>query len=266
VIRLGVPQFIAARPLIYCLMLGGGDRVEYTYNEPAILSDALSRGQLDAALIPSIEYLRGTGHFYVAGPALVARPGRANIILVARRPLAELERVAVSEFCRTPVAALRVVLSELHDSEPDLLVEKNHNADWRERYDAILLSGDAALRRLTDEPVPGDTVHNVTSMWSELTGQPLVAALWVYSDPAIGTELSRLLLTSRNLGVQNLSHLCDGISQTSQYDSEFLYDYLSNGWSYELHDNELTGLRTLEEHGLRFDLLRTGRMANAPVL
>jgi len=264
VIRLGVPQFIAARPLIYGLMRGGANRVEFTYNEPAILSDALARGQLDAALIPSIEYLRGTGHFYVAGPALVARPGRANIILVARKPLAELERVAVGEFCRTPVAALRVVLSELHDSEPDLLVEKNPNADWRECYDAILLAGDAALRRLTDEPVAGDTVHNVTSMWSELTGQPLVAALWVYSDPAIGTELSKLLLTSRNLGVQNLSHLCDGIAQTSQYDAEFLYDYLFNGWSYELHDNELTGLRTLEEHGLRFDLLRHGRMADVP--
>ena len=73
-IRIGAPHFISVRPLVYGFTHNVTPHVELVYGEPAMLADALERGRLDAALIPSIEYLRGVGRFVVEGPALLARP------------------------------------------------------------------------------------------------------------------------------------------------------------------------------------------------
>jgi chorismate dehydratase len=229
------------------------------YGESSALGEAVQRGRLDAALVPSIEYLRGTGARLVEGPAMVATAADGNILLVARAPVEEIKRVAVGEFCRTPVAILRVVLAGAHDVTPDFLVEKNPAA-WRENYDAVLLSGDAALRYCCSDPLAGDTRHNIAGLWHQLTGAPLVTGLWVYNDDALRTELGKTLTTSRNLGMQNLSHLADGIARTSQYESKFLYDYLNTCWAYDMRDAEIAGLRALEEQALRYDLLRHSRL------
>jgi hypothetical protein len=67
-------------------------------------------------------------------------------------------------------------------------------------------------------------------------------------------------VTSRNLGVQNLSRLADGIAQTTQFDREHLYGYLSQCWSYNMGQEELDGLRALEEFALQYDVLREARL------
>jgi predicted solute-binding protein len=258
-IRLGVPRHISARPLIYGLMRGANPRFQIRYDEPSCLADDLARRRLDAALIPSIEYLRGSGHLYLEGPAQVATAKPGNLLFVARKPIPAIERVAVCEYSRTPVALLRIVLGEQFGATPDLLVEKNPR-DWRERYDAMLVSSDAALQFRLAVPEKGDTIHNVAQMWYGLTDVPLVTALWVYSNPSLAAELTKTLVASRNLGMQNLSRLADGIAHTSQYDAEFLYEYLSGCWSYDMREPELLGLRALEEHALKYDLLRQARM------
>lgn len=261
-IKIGVPQHVSARPLIYGLMRDANRRIQLTYGEPSQLAEGLARGRFDAALIPAIEYLRGAGELHIEGPALVARPEDGNIILVTRRPLEGVSRIAVDEFCRTPVAVLRVVLAERHGITPDFLVEKNLSG-WRENYDAVLLSGDATLRYRMGPMPEGDTTHNVAGMWYDLLHVPLVTALWVHSDASHAAEVAKSLITSRNLGLQNLSHLVDGIAQTSEFDSTFLYDYLSGCWSYDMRDRELAGLRALEEYAIRFDLLRYSRLEGA---
>ena len=259
-IHLGVPQFISARPLVYGLMRVVDPRIVLNYNEPTILAEMLTRGEIDAALIPSIEFLRGAGHYLVNGPGLVARPGHGSAVLIASKPLCDLKRVAVSEHCRTPVATLRIALSDLHGVLPDLLVEKHIDANWRKQYDAVLLTSDCTLDQGICAPIDSDTTHDVASMWAQIAAVPLVAAVWAYSSPALATELEDLLITSRNLGIQNLSRLADGISRTTHYDSEALYEYLSTAWSYQIGETEAKGLRLFEKRALEFDLLRKGRL------
>ena len=261
-IRLGIPQHICARPLVYGLMRNTTSRMQITYGESSMLGEALMRGRLDAALVPAIEYLRGAGEHFVEGPAMIATAADGNILLVSQTPVEEIHRVAVSEFCRTPIAILRVALADAHGVTPDFLVEKNLT-DWRENYDAALLSGDVALRYRSGDPLAGDTCHNIAGLWYTLTGAPLVTAMWVYNDPALRTDLSKALITSRNLGMQNLSHLADGIAQTSQFESTFLYEYLSTCWTYDMRSDQLAGLRKLEERALHYDLLRHARLEGA---
>jgi predicted solute-binding protein len=248
------------RPLTYGLILSPQPGVEIVYDEPGQLAEALDRWTLDAALVPAIEYLRGVGRAMVDGPALVARSAGPSVMIVSQKPVADIRRIAVNEFCRTPVVVARVVLHRLHGITPDLLVEKDFNGSWREKYDAILLGGDAALDYAV-RPVPeGCEIFNLAEMWETLTKHALPLGVWAYTNRDMRATYSKWLMTSRNLGMQNLSRLADGIAATTHYDSAALYDYFTHSWSYQLDEDAVAGLYALEELALEYDLLRRGRL------
>jgi predicted solute-binding protein len=260
-LRFGAADFISIRPLVQGL-LNNDSRLRF--EPPGALVDTLLRGSYDAALVPAIEYLRGAGRFMVVGPALVGRATPGGIVLVSQKPIEELERVAVGEFCRTPVAALRIVLAEMHQVYPDLLVEKRIGEDdWRDRYDAALLTGDAALREVNSPAVQGLLRYNITEMWRTVTKTPLIDSVWAYSDAARGDEITRVLVESRRAWLENLPALCDDIAETSGLDAMMIHDYLTRSWSYELGERELEGLRALNDYACRYDLIRESRMAVA---
>jgi len=259
-IRIGVPQYISVRPLIHGLIVGPQQDIEILYDDPGILAEGLDRGALDVALIPSIEYLRGAGRAMVEGPALVARATGSGVVLVSQKPVTEIERIAVHEWCRAPIVVLRTVLHKLYGVMPDLLVEKNLGGGWREKYDAVLVGDDAALDYSTQAPPDGCEVINVVEMWGKVVPHPLPLGLWVYTDTELTATFSKWLMTSRNLGLQNLSRLADGIAATSHHDSQSLYDYFTQAWSYQLDDDAMAGLRALESLAIEYDLMHGVRL------
>jgi chorismate dehydratase len=261
-VRIGVPGFISARPLIFGITRRLVTEAELIYDEPGKLAVSLSRGNLDAALIPSIEYLRGTGKYFLEGPAVVARPATGSVVLLASKPVDYLDRIAVNEFCRTPVCVTRIVLAEKYGITPDLCVQKNSSRDWRKDYDGILLAGDSGLDFLAERPDPNLSVYNISEMWYELTSRPLALSLWVYNNKDLEGWLRKILVLSRNLGMQHLSRLADGISQTTRYNNELLYNYLLTCWDYHLTDPALEGIAVLEELAIRYDLLQSPRLTD----
>lgn len=259
-IRLGATYHLCARPLLFGMTRSPLKNVELLYDEPGTLADKLEKQEVDAALIPSIEYLRGVGSYFIKGPALVASTVAGGLLLVSRKPLEEIGRVAVDEFCRTPLAALRIVLDSLHHLLPDICVAKNADHNWREHYDAVLLSGDKALHYLHEDPEGPDEVYDIGQMWYRLTSTPLVDSLWAYNDESFEGQLEKILHTSRNLGISSLPVLSNGLASTSPYDPGFLRDHFSNRWSYQMGAVEMEGLKQLEEYARRYKLIRKRRL------
>lgn len=262
-LRFGATDLIFTRPLLHGLLADEALRPRVLLETAATIGDSLDRGRHDVALVPSIEYLRGAGQFLLAGPALVGRSAPGGITLVTRKPLDSVERIAVGEFCRTPVAALRIVLAELHEIFPDLLVEKRiAEDDWRDRYDAVLLTGHAALRESLAPRTRGLTRFNVGQMWKRVAGAPLVHAVWVYNEPKIADEAALLLTASRDEGTGRLAEICEEIAPTLDLDSMALYDHLSRAWSYQLGEAEVEGLHMLNDLARKYDLVRGNRLEN----
>jgi chorismate dehydratase len=261
-LRIGAADLISTRPLLRGLTDDPDLRSRLTFESPATLGDSLDQGRYDVALVPSIEYLRGVGSNLVAGPALVGRTSPGGIVLVARKPLDALERIAVGEFCRTPVAALRIVLAEQYQVFPDLLVEKRIlEDDWRDRYDAALLTGDAALAEVNAAATRGVMRYNVTEMWRNVTRKPLVHAVWAYDRPALCDEVTLLLTASRDEGIGHLSEISDDVAEVTCFDRMAVYDHLSRTWAYELGESERDGLRVLNDLARKYDLIRENRLA-----
>lgn len=260
-LRFGAADFISTRPLLHGLQRSGA---ALQFETPGALADSLAAGRYDVALLPSIEYLRGTGRHLVQGPALVSRAAPGALVLVAQKPLSEVERIAVGEFCRTPVAVLRIVLAEMFGSFPDLLVEKRIGEDdWRDRYDAALLTSDLALRETAGPKVEGLTRFNVAEMWRTVARTPLVLAVWAYNDASLGDPIRKAVTESLRAGLGSLPAMCDEIARANGMDAMAIHDYLSRTWSYELGTRELEGLRALNDLSCRYDLIRESRLAVA---
>jgi predicted solute-binding protein len=262
--RFGATDFASVRPLLFGLLQDESLRGSVSFEPASQIVDAFGRGKYDAALIPTIEYLRGNGQYLLAGPALVGRSAPGGVMLVSQKPIDQVERIAVSEHCRNGVAVLRIVLGEGHSVFPDMLVEKRIGEDdWRERYDAVLLTGNAALRESQADRARGIIRYNVSEMWKSTTHTPLVHAVWVYNDRRLANEISLLLTASRDEGTGRLAAVCDELAKGSEFESMFLYDHLSRAWRYELGEPELDGLRTLNDLARKYDLIRENRLPTA---
>ena len=73
-IRVGAVSYLNARPLYYGLS-DLAHEIELVLEVPSRLSDMLAAGELDVALIPSVEYLRGAhlGYEIIPGFAIAVK-------------------------------------------------------------------------------------------------------------------------------------------------------------------------------------------------
>ena len=86
-IRVGAVSYLNAKPLYYRLCEIAPD-VRLSMDVPSRLAEQLAAGELDVALIPSVEYLRGAGRGYeiIPGFAIAARGPVRSVKLFSRVP------------------------------------------------------------------------------------------------------------------------------------------------------------------------------------
>jgi chorismate dehydratase len=233
--------------------------VELVYGDSGELAYALERGSLDAALIPSIEYLRGVGEHYVNGPALVATGRTGSLLFATEKPLEKVRRVAVDENSRTTLAVLRIVLDKSHKVLPDFMVCKAGPRGWQDTYDGVLLEGDAGLAYKLDGGSGKESYYDVAEMWSALHSCPLVVSVWAYNDERLGAKLAQILGNSRDYGLRNLSKLSEGVAPSTPFDGSFLLNYFQTGWRFDMGQAEENSMRILERCALEYQLIHEPR-------
>src|SRR3954462_4391153 len=110
-IRVGAVSYLNAKPLYYRLT-EFAPGIDLEMDLPSRLADRLARGDLDLALIPSVEYLRGAeqGYQVLPGFAIAARGAARSVKLFSRVPLERIERLALDAGSRTSQVLARVWL------------------------------------------------------------------------------------------------------------------------------------------------------------
>ena len=84
-LRVGAVSYLNAKPLYFGLA-DAAPEVSLSMDVPSRLADRLAAGELDVALIPSVEYLRGAslGYEIVPGIAIAARGAVRSVKLFSR--------------------------------------------------------------------------------------------------------------------------------------------------------------------------------------
>ena len=229
-LRVGSVPYFVGRPLD--LGLAEEPAVEMVRRVPAELVALLRAGELDVALVSSIELFRRPGYRYLDGLAVAAAGFVASVQVFLRRPIEAVRSVALDPSSCTAAALVQVLLSDVHDlggaagaSEggeqrvgglgigPDF-VEVASGSDPREAgTDAWLRIGDPALREYLSADRP--PVFNPAQEWFARTRLPFAFAVWIVRP---GIELATAEIAafarSREVGLTRIGALAEEASRT----------------------------------------------------
>src|SRR5262249_48929141 len=146
---------------------------------PSRLADQLAEGELDIALIPSIEYFRAGSYSIVPGIAIASRGPVLSVTLFSRVPWLEIRSVALDEGSRTSAALAQILLRKRYGLGPTLMPLPLEATAEEVNADAVLLIGDRAMRAC----LPGfPHAFDLGQEWFEWTGMPFVFAVWAVRE------------------------------------------------------------------------------------
>ncbi|MEW6073696.1 MAG: MqnA/MqnD/SBP family protein [Planctomycetota bacterium] len=174
-LRVGTVPYLVGRPLDTGLADEAG--IELSHRVPAGLVEGLRKGELDVALVSSIELFRRPGYTFLDGIAVAGRGAVSSVQVFLERPLEEVRTIALDPASRSAAALARAVWPGGERRRP-LFVPIEPGEDLRAAgTDAWLQIGDAALKvSLGPDPPPA---FNPSAAFAARTGLPFVFAAWV---------------------------------------------------------------------------------------
>jgi len=239
-VRLGAVPFLNAKPLVFGLERGiGRERIELRYDVPSLLAERLAAGELDAALLPSIELARIPGLVVVPGISISARGPAASVLLVCRKPLREVRSVALDPESRTSNALAQVLFRDVWGTSPEFSPGPAELETALEDHDAAVRIGDKALF----EPVPaGMQALDLGAAWSQAHGLPFVFAVWAARPAVLDRELYDALHRSKRQGFREVEAIALGYTWRGRQDPLRSLAYLTHNMSYRLGEPEVRSL------------------------
>lgn len=241
--RIGAVSYLNTKPLIYGLRehLSGSELI---LDLPSRLADRLAAGELDVALIPSVEFLRGEGLEIVSDACIACRGPVRSVRVLFRKPPSQVKTLALDEGSRTSAALAQVLLAERFGVRPvrqqldiDAVI-----ADCT--ADAILVIGDRAMSLdLSDYWGSWDLGEE----WVRETGLPFVFAMWV-ARGQVSTEICDALEQARNSGLANLDEIVEREAPKYRLSSADCEEYFRRHLHFYLGERERAGLSLFSRH------------------
>jgi chorismate dehydratase len=195
--RIGGVPFGVGAPLLAGLESESG--VDFVALPPARLIEQLRAGQLDAALVSSVEAARLPGYRAPAGLGIACKREIRSVRAFRRRG-APIRNIGIDEGSATSVALLRILLARRYADEMAPAVGFTPIAPTTHPdglpHDLVLLIGDAGLAA-----DPGSReVWDLGQQWRALTGLPFVFALWLLRPGADADAILPVLQRARQRG------------------------------------------------------------------
>jgi chorismate dehydratase len=239
-VRIGCVKYLNARPLIH----GWSGAVDLDH--PAALCRKLDRGDLDVALVSSLEFLHRPIYRIVDGVSISSRGEVYSVIVAHGGELARIEEIELDPASETSVALLRCLLAQRGLSP--LLLEGGAPATPESELrgfagvrpsNAHLLIGDQAIRFRQENP--DHLVWDLGQEWNNVAHLPFVFALWLIRPEVSDAE--EIADALRQLRDRNLQNLDDLVSSQTQVSPEFCRKYYREHLFFDFGEREKAGLR-----------------------
>ena len=239
--RIAASSYLNTAPLIWSFIHGSRrDRVElFTDKAPARCAEMLSAGEVDAALVPVIEYQRLADVAIVPDVCVGSRTAVRSVVLVTRRNnLKKVERVALDESSRTSATLVKIIFREFLGFEPEWKTALPDLKSMLIEADAALIIGDPAMA------VPRDQfqVFDLATLWHEFTGFGFVFAMWMAQKQSVEKIRAVDFARARDEGLANLHHIAENAKQTGLSEKE-IREYLTANVVFSVDDEMQHGLR-----------------------
>ena len=264
--RVAASSYLNSAPLIWSFLHGPrtGEVRLLTDAAPARCADLLARGQVEAALVPVIEYQRLPEVEVAGGVCVGARREVRSVVLVTRRPrLEDVGSVALDISSRTSAALVEVIFREFLGRGPRLSTSEPDLKRMLAAHDAALVIGDPAMTFARE----GLRVYDMAALWREFTGLGFVFAMWMAHAGASGRVRAIDFAAARDEGLARVEEIAAGYEGPLGRPRAELVHYLTRNICFELDEGMSAGLelffRLAHRHGViqslrPLDFLGTG--------
>ena len=245
-LRVSVVDFLNARPLTWGLLHEPPPGVEVFRDTPSSCAERLAAGEVDAGLIPSIEYQRIPNLKAVPGLGIAASSEVRSVLLVSDVSRERIRSVALDPASRTSAALTRILLKRMYGLEPEY---RQGSADAR------LIIGDPALKTRLN----GHVVLDLAALWRSFSGHPFVFAFWAIRAEAASSEAAAVLRRSYEAGLERFDAIVREEAAASGLSEAIVEDYLRHALHFELDAGDLEGLRRFYRLAVEEGLLERER-------
>jgi chorismate dehydratase len=251
--RVAASSYLNTAPLIWSFARGQrrGEVELLTDTAPARCADMLARGQVEAALVPVIEYQRLPETAVVPGVCVGAREEVHSVVLVTRGArLEEVASVALDTSSRTSAALVEVIFREFVGRAPRLEQSAPDLARMLDAHDAALVIGDPAMTFARE----GLRVYDMAALWREFTGLGFVFAMWMANASAGGRVRALDFAGARDEGLARVGEIAAEYERELGRPRAELVRYLTENICFELDEGMRAGLelffRLAHKHGV----------------
>ena len=285
-LRVSIVEFLNTAPLVWGFTDGPlAGKYDLSFTVPSQCAEALRRGDADIAIIPSIEYQRMDGMVALPDMAIAAKGEVRSLLVVAKKPIELVQRLALDTSSRSTVALARILCAQYWKIAPEFIDAEPDPVAMLQSADAALIIGDPALTislkmealaskappenpddcckgDLEDMPVPGvETifVYDVTHEWRQWTGKPAVLAIWTARPGAVTPEVVADFLASKQYGLSHLREIAEAASIKLDLPPLALERYLTENINYDLDAENLAGLELYYEKAAALGLIPRAR-------
>jgi chorismate dehydratase len=253
-IRVGAVSYLNTKPLIYRLEQLA-PQAEIVLDYPSRLADALSVGELDVALIPSIEFVHDPGYTIVSDACIGCQGPVLSVKLFFRVPPERVRTLALDEGSRTSAVLAQILLAERFGVRPRLQPLPLGCSLADSSADAVLLIGDRAIH---SPPGPFAAVWDLGDEWRRFAELPFVFAMWVAREGVDLAGVDLALSEARDAGVAHLELIAAAEAAPLGLSQPECLGYLRDNLHFRLGEDELRGLAKYYEYAARHDLAPAG--------
>ncbi len=238
-IRFSIIDYLNALPLNMAFKDGlFGERAELFFDYPSQCADNLAAMRADVGLISSIEYQRIPGLRIAPHICIASRHEVRSVLILTKKPLRDVRRVALDRFSRSSVALLRILFHRRYQSKPQFVTMTPEPGRMLEEADAALVIGDAALQLEA-----GDYRRiDLASEWFAETGLPFVFAFWAMRGAHASREVAGMLLEAKEYGLARIESRLPDIQRRWPLKREDILRYFSVHIHFDLAERELASL------------------------
>jgi chorismate dehydratase len=209
---------------------------DFRFVVPSQLSVLLARGELDIALVSSVEYLRG-GYEILPRVGIVSRGAVNSVLLTGMKPVEEAETVNLDPSSLTS-RTLTALWYRLRLGRTPKFSRHPIGSDQALRCDAQLAIGDEGLFRSGRAPYQLD----LGAAWEEWIGHPFVYAVWVIRKGVELGAVAPFLVSAPAQCRKSLGALAEEASRRLGLSGDVCVRYLTHSLQFRLDEDAFTGL------------------------
>ncbi|HSS22086.1 MAG TPA: menaquinone biosynthesis protein [Pyrinomonadaceae bacterium] len=251
--QLAASSYLNTAPLIWSFKEGSQREAARLITDaaPARCADMLAGGDVEAALVPVIEYQRIPDACIVPGVCVGSHKAVRSVVLVSKvDDLRDVRKVVLDLSSRTSQALVKIIFKEFLNCEPEWQVGSPDIRAMLKEHDAALLIGDPAMKLAPED----GRVFDLASLWHRYTNTGFVFAMWMVRQ-GNAEAVSRVnFAAARDEGLEQLERVISNYEDKVPLSRDQLRTYLTDNITFHLDESLEEGMRLYfklaDKHGL----------------